>query len=198
MFIDDNLKHFTHLKYINTYLKQQTGILRSIGKFLNLQGSIMYYYAYIFSKVNYGINAWGGVLIASNYSNCIVKSQNKIMRILFGSFFGQNCDVIYHKLNILKVRDMYKFNISTVMFNVIEKSMTPFIYERLTSLFFTHDYNTRGSRHKVPICDSPMVKFNFIYRVIIEYNKLPNEILNSENIRTFKKGLKAFFMNAYI
>ena len=140
----------------------------------------------------------GGVILESNDANRLKNVQNKVITILFGSCFNYNLDKIYFNLNILKVDDVYKYNVLITTQNIINKKSIEFLYNRYSNLFFNHDYNTRGNRLRLPTCELKMVKFNLIYRSIIEYNKLPDCVVEIESISVFKKENKSLLINKYV
>ena len=151
--IDQNLKHFSHLKMLISYMKQQVGMISCNPKFFNFQASVTYYFTYIYSKLNYGINSWGGVLLAHGASNELKTLHSRVVKLLFGRFFNfANANTIFRKLQLLKLEDMYKFNLMITMFNILKTDRIPFLYQKISTFGFQHSYNTRNNNLRIPLC----------------------------------------------
>ena len=196
--IDQNLRHFSHLKLLITYMKQQVGILNCNGKYFNLKASLNYYYAYIYSKLNYGINAWGGVLLAHSASNELKNLHNKVVKLLFARFFNlKTAEQVFSRLKILKLEDIYRYNLMITMFNIAKRDRIPFMYRKISSFGFKHVYNTRNNILRLPICYNSFFTYNFVYRAIKVFNDIPNKLKNIANFNSFKNCLKKYFVDKY-
>ena len=196
--IDYDLKHFSHLRSLIVFMKQQIGIINCISKYFNLNAAYTYYYAYIYSKLNYGINAWGGVLLSHSESNTLKKLQSRVIKSLFGQFYVfQRREQLYGLLNILKLDDMYRYNLMVIMFKITNTNEIPFLYENVSNFAFKHAYNTRSNILKVPIRNNKYMSYNFIYRAILTYNELPNAVKEIKKFSTFKNDLKTHYLRLY-
>ena len=58
--IDQNLKHFSHLKMLISYMKQQVGMISCNNRFFNFQASVTYYSAYYLWLVELWHQCMGG------------------------------------------------------------------------------------------------------------------------------------------
>ena len=179
-------------------MKQQVGILNCNGKYFNLKASLNYYYAYIYSKLNYGINAWGGVLLAHSASNELKNLHNKVVKLLFARFFNlKTAEQVFSRLKILKLEDIYRYNLMITMFNIAKRDRIPFMYRKISSFGFKHAYNTRNNILRLPICYNSFFTYNFVYRAIKVFNDIPNKLKNIANFNSFKNCLKKYFVDKY-
>ena len=198
IFIDDDLRHSSHLNSLIVFMKQQIGILNCISKYFSYCAARTYYYAYIYSKLNYGINAWGGVLLADSCSNRLKKLQNRVIKLLFGKFiYHLHSEELYLPLQFLKLDQIYKYNLMIAMYKISKENQVPFLYKNLEKYTFKHEYNTRSNILRVPICKTRNEYFNFIYRAILTFNETPNKIKEIDNFTTFKRELKLDYLNSY-
>ena len=137
--IDKNLKHFQHLDYLVVYMKKQIGILSNIGKLFNFKACISYYYSYIYSKLNYCIIVWGGVLIAHGYSNKLKKVHNRLVKLLFGRFFSfKHSDELFAPLKFLKFIDIYRYSVMITLYKINNNIIIPFMFRNFVSNNFQY------------------------------------------------------------
>ena len=68
------------------------------------------------SHLLYGITVWGGS--PKNCLDRLIKLQKKAVRHVAAAAHNAHTDTIFNSLNLLKFEDLYKFNLSTFMFNL--------------------------------------------------------------------------------
>ena len=180
-------------------MKKQIGILSNIGKLFNFKACISYYYSYIYSKLNYCIIVWGGVLIAHGYSNKLKKVHNRLVKLLFGRFFSfKHSYELFAPLKFLKLIDIYRYNVMITLYKINNNNIIPFMFRNFVSNNFQHGYNTRRTILRVPICAKfSMLSFNFVFRAIQIFNDIPEFIKNIRVFSSFKKALKDYFIDSY-
>ena len=175
-------------------------VTRMISSLLTLDVPKTYYQTIIYPSIIYGITIWGGTLLQSQYHKHIHSLHRKILQILFSSKLKtNNCLEIQNQLGILNIIDSYKYLVCNTVFVVLRNRNVPFIYENLSSLVFNHHYNTRSNNmtFKVPMGGS-IIKFNFLYQAIKEWNALlPPELKNSVSPANFKRKLLSFNLESY-
>ncbi|KAB7500644.1 hypothetical protein Anas_13851, partial [Armadillidium nasatum] len=135
--------------------------------------------ARIYPSISYGIVVWGGALVASRSLGSITSLHNKIIVALFGSHVNSNrVDIICKNINIS--------GLAKTVYLALQGEHLPFLTNTLDQLIVTHTYETR-SRHNftVPYHRINVFKYNFLYRAINEWNKLPLEIRNIASIDKF-------------
>ena len=71
------------------------------------------YYSMIYPHLLYGIVIWGSTF--KTYLGKLSVLQNKALRITAGSNWLDNATQYFAKLNVLKLDDLYKFEIAKLM-----------------------------------------------------------------------------------
>jgi len=97
-------------------------------KYLNDTNLIALYYVFFYSHVLYGIFGWGTASITEQ--NIIQILQNKVLRIINNSTRIDRItnNNLYWKFNILKIKDIYKFEVSKFMYTYHNRSL-PEVFE---------------------------------------------------------------------
>ena len=80
-----------------------------------------------------------------------------------------------------------------MLYGIIYEDKLGFLYCNISELLFQHRYQTRNKMLKVPKIHGEVVRFNFLYRSIIEFNNLSKTIKDAANASTFSQVLKSFF-----
>ena len=134
------------------------------------------------------------MLASSNQSRRVKRIQDKILRMLFGCYFSPDAD-LYKCTGILRVDDVYRHKIVVTLYRIMFDSKIEFLYGNIQNLLFRHRYPTRNKRLMVPVIHSEVVRFNFIYRSIIEFNKLPSRLYEDTSASKFSRSVKQYFRN---
>lgn len=105
---------------------------------------------------------------------------------------------LFSQLGLLKINEVYKFQIGKLLFNQIRKNNN--IIQNLTSLSDLHAYNTRSVNNQnlyIPSVNSNLGKTSLTYHGAIIWNSIPTEIRNS-SIYNFKFLLRKYFLKNYL
>ena len=124
--------------------------------------------------------------------------QKKAIRAIFGLDYNGHTTEYFKFSGILKLRDLYKFNLSCMIFKSLSLSDNFSINLRLTSDL--HNYSTRNSHRNnliVPQCNTSRTQSSFIYQSISEWNGLPDDLRTCETISRFKHKLNKYYLNLY-
>ena len=108
------------------------------------------YYSLLYSHLVYAIQVWGSA--CSSEINKILVLQKRALRIIthnntFPLVPGplHPTDPLFYKLEILKVQDVFRYQVSIFIFNCLQLS-TPTIFHNWFRLNYTiHNYNTRST-----------------------------------------------------
>ena len=176
------------------------------------------YHSLVESHINYGIVIWASSLsknVLNQFSNedvpnnlkNIKKAQNKVIRAIFRlPKFDRTTQTftemspLYKKLEVLKLKDLYWFNIGINCYDYFYNKEFPAklnrkfckkndMYPRNTRAY-KHDLYFKppklvGSYKQPSICGSAF------------WNSLPAEIKDSKSINIFKNGLRQYFLDNY-
>ena len=119
--------------------------------------------------------------------------QKSLVRIICNANRISHADPLFHKLNTLKIDDLYEQSIRIFSFQLYRNILPPVI----TSLFpkVNHGHNTRGSNTNMFVSRSDRRSIKAIAPKC--WNSLSLELRNSPSISVFKKRSKSSFINDY-
>ena len=125
--------------------------------------------------------------------------QEKVLRIISRSAFDAHTEPIFKQLKILKLHDIYRFQIGKLMF-LFKKGFLPDVFEEvflLTSII--HRYNTRhcNSFYLFP-CRTNIRQFAISFQGPKLFNSFNSEIQNAESISLFKSKIISFLLNGLL
>ena len=186
----------------------------------NLETKKLIYHALVESHLNYGILLYASNLgknVTNAYSNNVkyipsnlkplVVTQNKILRAIFQvSKYDKNSKKytemlpLYKKLDVLKLEDLYRYNLGILCHNSINSLKTP---DRIKDLFNLRiDIITRNTRtgdmdlyYETPKLTSTLKKPSLAGAAL--WNSLPENIKSIKSHTTFKAELKIHLSRNY-
>ena len=196
-------------RLINTFWK-----MPNIG----LDTKKLIYHSLVESHLNYGITIWASSLsknaltnfqnegVPDNLKN-VKKSQNKIIRSIFRmprfnkyTQMYTEMSPLYKKLDVLKLRDLYWYNIGIICYQYFHSTDFP---SKIKGNFAPrNDYMDRSSRsdknyfvYKPPKLISTYKKPSIGGSAF--WNSLPPQIKDSNSLTFFKDNLKKYFTDNY-
>ena len=196
-------------RLINTFWK-----MPNIG----LDTKKLIYHSLIESHLNYGIIIWASSIsknVLNNFENegepdnlkNVKKAQNKIIRSIFRvprfnkiTQMYTEMSPLYKKLDVLKLRDLYWYNMGIVCFEYFHRTEFP---SKLKTNFCTRSENmSRTSRSDKNNLDYKPPKLVNSYKKpsiggSAFWNSLPPKIKEKDSINLFKNELKKFFTDKY-
>ena len=121
----------------------------------------------------------------------------RLVKNLFSEFFSGGVD-IFKTLKLLKICDIYRYNVCIHMFKFIRLNSNPCLADCLQISYPSHSYQTRNMNSLVtPFPRLNVNKMNFQYKFYQVWNELPDGLKNSRTLSVFKRDLKSFFVNQY-
>ena len=208
--IDDKLNWNSHIKYLNSKLKCETGKLNRIIKQIPKIMHKDLYHTLFESHLSYGISVWGGV--SYNKLKPLFLTQKKCIRIIFGDskayfdkfrtcartriignqtlgpeFFEQeHTKPIFNKNKLLSIYHLYKYYCLLEMFKIIKLRMPISLY----SLF-----NRSARRENYFLTSLPST--SFIHKSAYMWNNCyrNSKVDFTTSINTIKIQLKDELLN---
>ena len=107
----------SHIKIRETNLSKAVGIICKLKCVLPKDALIKLYYALFHPHLLYGLLIWGSTY--PTYLMRISSLQNKVVKLVGGGAFQDRATPFYYKLNIPKLTDLYKIEISQLMYNIV-------------------------------------------------------------------------------
>ena len=90
------------------------------------------YYTLILPHLNYGIIAWG--CCADYHLNRLLLLQKKALRIICHSHYRAHTDVLFKTHGILKISDLYHYNLGSFMYNLNKHELPNVFYTMFTKM----------------------------------------------------------------
>ena len=197
VFLDKNVNFREHINILTKKLSRSLGIFKKLN-FLPPDILRLLYFSLVHSHISYGILIWGCTY--SSILNSLVLTQKKFIRILAGANLFDHTSVLFKNLLILKLQDLYKFNLGIYMFKLLKLGRNPTIMNEINIYNNTvsHTYNFRSSTNfKLPLQRTNIGQRTLFFSGPKLWNYLPDNIKSITNLYLFKKHLKNYFLNVY-
>ena len=147
--IDSTLTWKQHIFCVFNKISRALGVMCKLRSFLNQKMLINLYYSIFYSHIVYSIQTWGNA--GGTELNKIFIIQKRAVRLLSNNFNTLNVssDLLFLKLDILKIKDFFLLQISTFIFNCLRKN-TPSNFESWFKLNHSvHSHRTRSNFNDV-------------------------------------------------
>ena len=154
------------------------------------------YFSIAFSYLQYGITTWGNS--AAKYVNKIQVQQNCIVKtITKTSFFKIKLSSFYDELKLLKLNNIYKLEVSKLMYKFKSKSLPICFNEYFVLPSKVHSYSTRfvtGNNYSLTRFNKSNSQRSIRYQGPKIWNELLADIKNiaQKNKHVFIKKIKEF------
>ena len=213
--IDSQLNWKKHILTLSKKNSRCIGIMCKLRQFMNTNMLKNIYYSLFYSHLVYAIPVWGSACIGE--INIILVLQKIALRIIthndhFPSVPGplHPSDPLFYKLEILKVHNVFKLQVSKFIFNCLQLN-TPTIFHNWFRLNFTiHNYNTRSTIFDIDneinsnnlfILSTRTTHYGLkLLRVSGPkiWNLIPNHIRSNQSVCSFKRNLKNHLIAQYV
>ena len=185
--VDKSLKFNSHLNDLGNKLSKNIGIMYKLRDFVPMNILRNLYFSFIYPYLNYCVIVWGHT--NKIYLEKISILQKRVVRIINGANFLDHTNQLFIRSNILKLSDIYKFNIAIYMFKLKLRNQMDFP---------DHYYNTRQRNRAV----SSFERLNQTQRSIDYigpkiWNDIPLNIASCNSIHVFKRKYKSYLINCY-
>lgn len=172
------------------------GIINKVKLLLNPETLRTMYYSFVYPYFQYCIEVWGKA--SDIYINSVVKLQKKIVRIISNVPRLTHTNDLFVRNKILKVQDIYKYNISIFMYK-LNHNMLPVIFNDIfTYNNVIHSYGTRQANNlHVPRCRTQFMLNCIRYQGVQIWNNIVTKVNTELKLATFKDKVKELFINDY-
>lgn len=153
---------------------------------VNTSSLLSFYYAYVESRLSYGIIFWGSHI---GTVHRVFLMQKKIIRNICGAKYLENCAPLFYRLKIMSVFSLYIYNIGIFVRDNLHKFIS-------NGALNTGTITTRQKNNiAVPRHSTALFETGPHYMGVKIYNYIPEDI-KKENVRfKFKNKMKIFFRN---
>jgi len=184
--IDDRLTFKSHTTQLCKKLSQSIGMLNRISGLVPPAAKTYIYYSLIYSRVSYGIVAWGrGSVGSARHLERLLSKARKV--VTYPS--RVNCHRKF--LNFLSI---FKYFTCLKLYKTVKLDQHPYFVHCFNSLLPRHSHDTRFSsevRFTPPFYSKAICQRFFVFQAVGFWNELPAEVRNCPSLTKFKTALKA-------
>ena len=126
VYIDSKMQFKTNIKLIEVKIAKAVGILNKLRFFFPKTTLLLLYCALVHPHLLYALPVWG-----CTFSSYLIKLQclqNKAIRIIFNSNRLTSVTTNFHALEILKIEDLFKYEVDKLMFQFSKKNSSPLLF----------------------------------------------------------------------
>jgi hypothetical protein len=183
LWLDKNLKWYTHTQQLANKLSGICFALRVIKSSTGLETARTLYYAYFQSLLMYGLIFWGN----SGNAKLVFKLQKRAIRSMMQIPTTISCKHYFKLLRILPLPSLYIYEVLTY----IKANLNSF-----TTNSKIHSHNTRKKDDLFLVqCNTSLYKNNFNNMGHRMLNHLPQYIKEIPVLEKFKKTLKTYLLD---
>ena len=194
--VDNKLSWKSHIDNVCKIVSRNCGVLNKLKSHIPTNILFMLYSSLILPYLTYGILIWGNTYQTS--LDRLLLLQKKCIRILCNCGMYSHCDPLFIENKILKIRELYLFQIGQFMFNYSHNNLPQVFDSMFPKNFSLHKYPTRQSNeYHLPLLRTVKAKSTFIFSGPKFWNSLPDDIKTAPSISSFKYKLKEFLLKSY-
>lgn len=182
LWVDSRLNWKEHLSFLKLKLVKYVRIFYMLRDICYAQLLRSIYFAFINSKLEYGIEIWGGTYLTT--LKPLVTLQKTFIRIMLNKLRTEPSLPLFQSLNILPIRNLYVYKVLKIFFNRCDANRMNQNYVMLRN---------RGNMY-VPRPKLSLFKKFFLYLAPTFYNLLPNNIKQCTNKNKFNKLTRYYLL----
>ena len=188
--LSSNLKWNKHIEIIRNKTSKSIGIISKVRHLLPVNLTRMLYQTLVEPYLFYCNMVWASAGKTTLLEH-ILKIQKKFCRVITFSDFRASSKPLFFQLKLLPIYDIYKFNVATYMYKIINGLIPVLNHQRfaLKSNIHGHDTRQRDNIH-LPFCRTTMRQNTICFQGPKLWNHLPDHIKSARTVYVFKKCLK--------
>ena len=194
--LDENLSWSGHINKLCNSLTKIGNAFKVIKYRIPDKNKVQLYYAYVYSKIQYGIEVYGRCNMKTIKK--VQTKQNRALKILYSKDHLTPTITIHKELVLLKVTEIHKVAILKFVFRQ-NKELTPSIFkDTFKTNLEVHTYNTRQKNNLHIIQpNNNFSKYTVRFQGPKPWNSIPTNIRSSKSIKSFARNVKQHFINSY-
>lgn len=180
--LDENLNWHNHILNIHKKIKSSIRIFYYLKNFCDPNLLRILYFALVDSRLQYGIQCWGGTF--KQYIDKLRISQNHLVRLILNCPIRESSFPLFCHLKILPVQHLYTFKVLKIFYIRSGNTGTQNLL-----------YQTRRNSQKyfrLPKVNKSVFKQSYQYCAPKYFNQLPQIIKDCPNLKHFMKELKCW------
>ena len=177
-------------------LAKSIGMLNKLKYYLPNDVMKTLYLTFVQPYLLYGLQIWFSTY--TNNTNSVIMLQKREIRIITNSEYLAHTGPIFKALNILKLSDLFKYQILTYMYKTINWQYDCKLLAALSLQTDIHRYGTRNANlYRLPNYKKSMSGFSLIYLDPLLWNGLPTPIRTMPRYSRFKSSLIDMYIAGY-
>ena len=193
LYIDEKLTWNHHINYVCIKISKGLGIIRRLKSIFPSSVLLTLYNSLIYPYLCYCCIIWG------NAYSCTLNSlevlQNRAIRIITNSYFRASAGPLFHRLNLLRITDIHKFQTLIFMYQA-KHNILPHSCMRYFVVNLKNTYNMRCiSYFKLSAYRTNIRKNSIGIKGPEMWTTIPVVIQDSVTISVFKTLLKCWLIN---
>jgi len=186
--IDDKLSFKLHVKNVCNSVSKSIGIINRVSHIVPPTVKKNMYYSHVYSKVSYGILAWGGGgAVNAGHIERLLRRARKVVNY-------PHTDVDRITGDLLDFDSMYNYFSAVYFYKIVKMNCHPYFFNLIEELVPQRVCATRFSlsnSYNIPICTKSKTQRHFLYRSVHIWNDIPDEIKACQSLDKFKKMLRS-------
>ncbi len=184
-----------HTKYVGNKMSSGLYALNSLKHFFPSSILTALYYALIHSHLSYGCMLWGNT--HNKYLHKINILQRKAIRTINHAKYNAESSQLFKKTNVLKLDDIYRVQISQLMFKITKQKCPVPLTQIFTMNQDLHNYNTRHKENfMVAKFKNDTVYKSFLLMGPKLWSNIP-PLYKTLSLKQFTKKLKSMYLSDY-
>ena len=180
MNLDSKLLFKNHIKQIEVKVAKGVGILSKLRFLLPKSTLLLLYYALVHPHLLYALPLWGCTY--QKYTQKLQLLQNKAIRVIRNSNRFSSVTPLYFEFGILKINELFKFEIGKLMHQHSHNLLPPGISSLFTNLSTIHSRQTRSQTQK---SFYPNFQLNVV-KGLLSFRALKSGIRFPLNLKSFR------------
>ena len=196
LLLDTRLNWKALIHELSKKLSQSIGMLYKIRKSCDQRVLLSLYHAIFNSHMIYGLPVWGNT--TDNHLQRIITLQKKAIRAISYSGFNDHTSPIFKKLNILKLKDQYDYQLASLLWDLDHETLPMSLSSYFSKVNVTHSHETRqatANLYRVSRANTHYGRNSFQIQGSTFLNKLKNNVIYSNALNKsnflihFKKSI---------
>ena len=186
--LDEFLNWNEHVTNIIKSLNSLFSVFYNIRRYLTIEHIKMIYYTMIYSRIKYGICAYG--FAKKENMDKVQILQNKLLKVLLEKKWRTPTNELHNKLDILLVNDLFTQEVSTFVHNYLHGNLPDVFGDYYQTM--NHQHDTRGNQNSLvpPLCRTELGKKTVKVLGCKVWNDLSQDKKNIKNPKAFRKAYK--------
>ena len=186
--LDEFLNWNEHVASTIKSLNSLFSVFYNIRRYLTIEHIRVIYYTMIYSRIKYGICAYG--FAKKGNMDKVQILQNKLLKVLLEKERRTPTNELHNTLDILQVNDIFLQEISTFVCNYFQGNLPEGFSEYF--LIMDHNHGTRGNLNslEIPLCSTELGQKTVKFLGSKTWNKLSSELKAISSPKAFRKAFK--------